>query len=118
MVFLAALSVAAGPALGDEVVLRNGDRLSGTVLHLAGGKLDLRTGYAEHIELDWRDVASLSTDAPLAGEPDLWFWMFVARLVNHPGTLAVLTSAAISNKWNPQQFIRVIENRPASSLSG
>jgi putative salt-induced outer membrane protein YdiY len=66
MVFLAALSVAAGPALGDEVVLRNGDRLSGTVLHLADGKLELRTGYAEHIELDWRDVESLSTDAPVA----------------------------------------------------
>lgn len=49
--------------------------------------------------------------APLAGKPDLWFWMLVARLVNHPDTLSALTSAAISNKWNPQQFIRVIENR-------
>jgi hypothetical protein len=64
--FLAALSLAAGPALADDVVLRNGDRLSGTVLHLAGGKLYLRTPYAAKVELAWRDVASLATDAPVA----------------------------------------------------
>ena len=32
-VLLAALSVAAGPALGDEVVLRNGDRIGVRSLH-------------------------------------------------------------------------------------
>lgn len=67
-VLLAALGLAAmaGSALADEVVLRNGDRLSGTVLHLAGGKLYLRASYAERIVLAWRDVASLATDAPVA----------------------------------------------------
>lgn len=55
------------------------------------------------IRQNWRE--------PLASSPDLWFWMLVARLVNHPDTLAALTNAATSNKWNPQHFVKVIENR-------
>jgi putative salt-induced outer membrane protein YdiY len=65
LVAAGALAAAATSALADEVVLRNGDRLSGTVLHLADGKLSLRTPYAEKLELDWRDVAAVSTDAPV-----------------------------------------------------
>ena len=46
-VFLAALALAAAsrPALADEVRLKNGDRLSGSVVHLADGKLRFRTAY-------------------------------------------------------------------------
>lgn len=66
-VLLAALvaATAGRGAAADEVLLRNGDRLSGAVLHLAGGKLTLRTPYAGSIELDWDEVAQLSTDAPV-----------------------------------------------------
>lgn len=64
---LSALALAAPGtgALADEVVLRNGDRLTGTVLHLANGRLSLSTPYAEKLELDWKEVASVSTDAPV-----------------------------------------------------
>lgn len=67
-VFLAALALAAasGCARADEVVLKNGDRLSGKLLHLAGGKLRFRPAYAAAMDLDWRDVAAVSTDAPVA----------------------------------------------------
>ena len=67
-VLFAALALAAAPCcvLADEVVLKNGDRLSGKVLHLAGGKLGFATAYAKRIELDWSEVAHLGTDAPVA----------------------------------------------------
>jgi hypothetical protein len=67
-VLLAALvaATAGRGAAADEVVLRNGDRLSGTVLHVADGKLALRTPYAESLELDWATVAQIRTDAPVA----------------------------------------------------
>jgi len=52
-------------AAADEVVLRNGDRLSGTLLHVADGKLALRTPYAESLELDWGEIAQIRTDAPV-----------------------------------------------------
>jgi putative salt-induced outer membrane protein YdiY len=66
-VVLAALALAAasGVALADEVLLKNGDRLSGSVVHLAGGRLRFRAGYGE-LDLDWRDVAAVTTDAPVA----------------------------------------------------
>lgn len=62
---LAGALFAAAAAQADEVVLRNGDRLSGTLLHLAQGRLTLRTPYADKLELDWSDVAAASTDAPV-----------------------------------------------------
>lgn len=62
----ALLAATAGrDAAADEVVLRNGDRLSGKVLHVADGKLELRTPYAESLQLDWATVARIRTDAPV-----------------------------------------------------
>lgn len=60
-----ALAAAGGVASADEVVLRNGDRLSGTVLHVGDDKLKFRTPYAGEIELDWREVAAVTTDGPV-----------------------------------------------------
>jgi putative salt-induced outer membrane protein YdiY len=60
------LAAAGGRAAADEVWLRNGDRLSGQVLHVADGKLTLRTPYAESLELDWAQVERIRTDAPVA----------------------------------------------------
>jgi hypothetical protein len=66
---LGTLLVLAGAALAaaaDEVVLRNGDRIRGEITSLADGKLVLRTDYAGEIALRWREVASLSTTAPVS----------------------------------------------------
>jgi putative salt-induced outer membrane protein YdiY len=60
----AAMAVALG-ASADEIRLANGDRISGAVLAKAGGKLVVRTGYAGEIEIDWHEVQSVSSDAPL-----------------------------------------------------
>ncbi len=49
-------------AAGDEVKLKNGDRLSGTVKGLAGGKLALETPHAGTVQIDWAQVVFLSTD--------------------------------------------------------
>lgn len=66
---LAALLLLAAAPIGtsaDEIVLRSGDRIRGEIASLAGGKLVLRTDYAGEIALRWRDVAALSTTAPIA----------------------------------------------------
>lgn len=49
-------------ARADEVVLRNGDRVSGEIVHLKGGKLLIKTAYAGDMRIDWSQVATLSTD--------------------------------------------------------
>jgi hypothetical protein len=52
-------------AAADEVVMRNGDRIQGEIVSLAGGKLVLRTDYAGEIALRWEEVTSISTGKPI-----------------------------------------------------
>jgi putative salt-induced outer membrane protein YdiY len=54
----------AGPALADEVNLLNGDKLTGIVVKVEGGKLTLRTSYAGSIEVRVETIKSLVTDEP------------------------------------------------------
>lgn len=61
---LAALAWGAGAA-ADEVVLKNGDKLTGKVLGLAGGRLALETPHAGVLKIDWAQVASVRTEAPV-----------------------------------------------------
>ena len=53
------------PAIADEVILKNGDRITGTLVELAGGKLSIKTEYAGTVEIDWAQVDTFSTDAPV-----------------------------------------------------
>lgn len=66
---LAALLLVCGatlhPAAADEVRLTNGDRLTGTAVRLADGKLTFKTDYAGEIGLDWGQVVALATDEPV-----------------------------------------------------
>jgi putative salt-induced outer membrane protein YdiY len=66
---LAALALAI-PVQADEVVLLNGDRISGEVVRLEGGKLLIKTAYAGNIRIEWSQVATLSTDAPVYVQVD------------------------------------------------
>ncbi|MCM5570004.1 DUF481 domain-containing protein [Burkholderiaceae bacterium FT117] len=62
-------AAAGGPALADTVVLRNGDRLSGTIRHLSPDKLTLSTRWGGEIAIDRAEVASFSTDGPVPWSP-------------------------------------------------
>lgn len=57
--------VAAGNAAADEVVLINGDRITGKLVGLAGSKLSIKTEYAGILKIDWDQVQTFSTDAPV-----------------------------------------------------
>jgi putative salt-induced outer membrane protein YdiY len=58
-------AAAAAPAFADTVVLIGGDRLSGKILHKSAETLTLETEYAGKVRIAWKNVATLSTDAPL-----------------------------------------------------
>lgn len=49
----------------DEVKLKNGDRLSGKVTGLAGGKLTIETPETGPVSVDWAQVVSIKTEAPI-----------------------------------------------------
>jgi putative salt-induced outer membrane protein YdiY len=54
-----------GPLFADEILLENGDRLTGTVLKLEGGKLTLKTDYAGEIQIPVEKIKRLTTDKPV-----------------------------------------------------
>lgn len=58
----AMMAIASGE---DEVKLKNGDRLTGTVKSLAGGKLVLETAHSGALKIDWALVESVKIDAPI-----------------------------------------------------
>lgn len=53
------------PAHADGVVLKNGDRLTGTVTQLAGGKLTIHTDYAGDVVISFDQVTSVKVDKPV-----------------------------------------------------
>jgi putative salt-induced outer membrane protein YdiY len=63
LLFCAIVAVPAAHA--DTVVLKNGDRLTGTAVKLEGGKLSLKTAYADVIAISFDQVTSLSLEQPL-----------------------------------------------------
>lgn len=47
----------------DTLLLKNGDRLSGTILSLVSGKLDFESAYAGKIKIDWQQVDRFATES-------------------------------------------------------
>ncbi len=57
--------LATGAARADEVVLLNGDRITGKMEGLTDGKLSIKTDYAGTVKIDWSKVQTFSTDGPV-----------------------------------------------------
>ena len=53
------------PALADTIWLKNGDRLTGTISLLDGGKLLVKTDYGGSIPVQWNKVRTLQSDQKL-----------------------------------------------------
>lgn len=53
---------ALGESIAAEVILDNGDRLTGAVVRLDENTLRLKTDYAGEIRIDWQRVRKLTTD--------------------------------------------------------
>jgi len=58
-------SILAFGAFGDTVVLKNGDRLTGTIESSDGKTITLKTDYAGEIKVQWSAVKDVTTDKPL-----------------------------------------------------
>ena len=54
-----------GPVWGDEIVLENGNVLTGTIDKVEGGKLILKTDYSQPIEIQISKIKKITTDKPV-----------------------------------------------------
>ncbi len=57
--------IAAVPALADQVALKNGDRLTGTIVQCDGKTLVIHTEYAGDVTLKWDSVKGIESSEPL-----------------------------------------------------
>lgn len=57
--------VAVVPALADQVSLKNGDRLTGTIVQSDGKTLVLHTEYAGDVTVKWESVKGIESSEPL-----------------------------------------------------
>jgi putative salt-induced outer membrane protein YdiY len=55
-------SVLAG---AEQVTLKNGDHLTGSIVSMDGKKLVINTSYAGDVSIDWGEVSEFSSDKPL-----------------------------------------------------
>jgi len=62
-IFLLLLS---GPALADQIILKNGDRLTGAIVRSDGKTVTIKTSYAGEVSVAMASVESIVSDEPLA----------------------------------------------------
>ncbi len=63
---LLACAAAASVACADELTLTNGDRLTGKVVRIEGGKLFFKPDYAREMQIDLKTVHTLETTEPVS----------------------------------------------------
>lgn len=49
----------------DEILLKNGDKITGQIVSKADDKIIVNTSFAGEIKINWNAVAKLTTDAPI-----------------------------------------------------
>lgn len=52
-------------AKADEILLKNGDRITGTIINKSGNTLEIKTEYSDKITIKWDSIESFSTTQPV-----------------------------------------------------
>lgn len=93
-VVAAAVTVNAVPCGADEIHLKNGDRLTGTVISLDAGTLKLKTAHGD-LAVAWPEVTALTVDEPiLVRSAD-------GQITTHNGGTVDIASAAALTRPEP-----------------
>ena len=53
------------PLFADQIVMKNGDRLTGQIVKMENVTLVFQTSYAGEIPIQWEQISSIETDSPL-----------------------------------------------------
>jgi hypothetical protein len=61
----AILSLCGSVVLADQVVLKNGDSITGTIVKLTDGKMVFKSNLAGEIKIDLAGIRTLTSDTPL-----------------------------------------------------
>lgn len=53
------------PAEADEILLKNGDKITGTIINKTGDTLEIKTEYSDKISIKWGAIESFSATEPV-----------------------------------------------------
>lgn len=62
---LATLCCISISAHADEVLLKNGDKISGIIINKSGSTLEMKTPYADKVVIKWDAIDTLNSDRPI-----------------------------------------------------
>lgn len=107
-----------GTAMADTVVLRNGDRLTGTITHLSPHKLSLSTPWGGEVKIDRNHVASFETEGEVEWLP---YWGAEPRRasfakVASAGVIAIEDDQGVREV--PMSRVAVIKPNPEETADG
>jgi len=108
----------AAPALADEIVLANGDRISGTIIHKETDKLVLKTTYAGELNIDWADIRRINTDAPTTVYLEDGNRLIGTLHSDEDGSVVISAGDALTSPPIPIGSLRFINPSPTVSGEG
>ncbi|NIQ91596.1 MAG: hypothetical protein GWN93_22350, partial [Deltaproteobacteria bacterium] len=65
VIVIVSMLMIAENVLADEIWLKNGDRIKGTVKKMENKVLIFKTAYAGEMSIEWDEITALTTDAPI-----------------------------------------------------
>ena len=97
----------------DQVILKNGDIISGRVVKKSGNTLTFNTSYAGDIKIRWQEVSTLTTDKPVTTLLDNDSYLNASMLPADQGNVR-LTGNDAEKKGTQQDDIdsQAINNQP------
>lgn len=88
---LSLLFLLSGLVSADQLLMSNGDRLSGTIVEKSGDWLIFKTKYAGELKIKWKEVAELVSDQPVTVLLHDDTLDKAQRFANAPGTGVIST---------------------------
>ena len=65
IILVVSMLLSAENVIADEVWLKNGDRITGTVKKMEDKVLIFKTDYAGEMSIEWEEITAMTTDAPI-----------------------------------------------------
>src|SRR6476660_1480483 len=65
MIVSCLMALMATSAWADQITLKNGDRVTGTIVKKDGGTLTIKSDFMGVVTLPWEQVSQIKSDAPL-----------------------------------------------------
>ena len=100
------------PVLADEVIMHNGDRLTGEVIRQDEGRLKLKTAYAGTLSIEWEQVSEVRLDEAREVLLDDETVLAVTAVSRHHGRLTLQQDPPTKPMTVDEARVKAIEPEP------